>query len=111
MNKPCLLFLASLLAGFSCAGSAADGENIFLQQCAACHGRKGEGMQYVAPPLKGSAFVTSASLEDIKQVVQAGRSGADKKHPAFPAVMPPFPNLSDEEVNAVAEYVKGSLQQ
>ncbi|MBW3568294.1 MAG: cytochrome c [Proteobacteria bacterium] len=102
---------AALFAILAAPVSAAEGETIFAQQCAACHGRKGEGMQYVAPSLKGSEFVSSASVDDIKAVVRAGRSGDAKKHPAFPAVMPPFPNLSEEELTAIAEYVHVSLQQ
>lgn len=102
---------AALLAALATPVFSAEGETIFAQQCAACHGPRGKGMQYVAPPLKGSEFVTTASVDDIKAVIRAGRSAETKKHPAFPAVMPPFPNLSEEELTAVAEYVRGSLQQ
>lgn len=100
-----------LLGLFAFPAFAGDqGETIYAQQCAACHGKNGEGMQYVAPPLKDASFVKTASMEEIKEVIRAGRAAGDKQHPAFPAVMPPFPNLSGEDVTAVAEYVKGPLQ-
>lgn len=91
--------------------AVADGESVFKQQCASCHGVKGQGMQYVAPPLKGSDFVQSASVEDIIATIRAGRTGEAKQHPDFPAAMPPFPQLSDEDVAAVAAYVKDALQE
>lgn len=89
----------------------ADGESVYKQQCASCHGVKGQGMQYVAPALKGSKFVASASLDEIKATIKAGRSAEQKQHPDFPAVMPPFPQLSEDDIAAVAEYVQGKLQQ
>lgn len=99
--------IAALAAGVV----AADGESVFKQQCASCHGVKGQGMQYVAPPLKGSEFVKTAAVEDIIATIRQGRTGDAKQHPDYPAAMPPFPQLSEEDVAAVAEYVKGALQE
>lgn len=100
-----------LAAMFFSANAVADGESVFKQQCASCHGVKGQGMQYVAPALKGSKFIASASVDEIKTMIRAGRSAEQKLHPDFPAAMPPFPQLSDEDIAAVAEYVKGKLQE
>lgn len=111
MNISTRFFVVALLACCSSAIMAADAASIYSQQCAACHGKSGEGMQYVAPPLKGAEFVTSASMDEVKEVIRAGRSGATKKHPAYPSVMPPFPNLEEDEITALAEYLKGPLQE
>lgn len=92
-------------------GASADGESVFKQQCASCHGVRGQGTPYVAPPLKGSDFVTGAPAEDVIATIRNGRAGDAKLHPDYPAAMPPFPQLTDEEVAAVAEYVKGALQE
>ena len=89
---------------------AADGQTLYAQQCAACHGPAGEGLQFVAPGLKGSAFVKDSSIDDIVNVIRQGRSAEAKKYPAYPSVMPPFPQLKDEDAKAVAEYVKTALQ-
>lgn len=93
------------------AQAFADGEAVFKQQCASCHGVKGQGMQYVAPPLKGSEFVKASAIEDIVATIRDGRTGDAKRHADYPAAMPPFPQLSEEDVAAVAEYVKGALQE
>ena len=90
---------------------AADGEAVFKQQCAVCHGLEGQGTQYVAPALHGNEWVTAADPAAIVKTVREGRAGDAKRHAAdFPAVMPPFPQLSDDEVAAVAAYVQGALQ-
>lgn len=106
--------LVALFAAIAAVGAgpavAADGESVYSQQCAACHGKSGEGMPYVAPPLKGAEFMKTAGLDEVIQVIRAGRAADQKKHPTFPSVMPPFPNLSDEEIKAVAEYIKEPLQ-
>lgn len=104
------VFLAVALA-VPGASVAADGQTLFAQQCAACHGPAGEGLQFVAPGLKGSAFVKDGSVEDIVKVIREGRSAEAKKYPAYPSVMPPFPQLNDEQAKAIAEYVKNALQQ
>lgn len=106
-------FLVLILAGGASLSTSAmaDGEAVFKQQCASCHGVKGQGMQYVAPPLKGSEFVRTAAIEDVIATIRQGRVGETKKHADYPAAMPPFPQLSEEDVAAVAAYVKGALQE
>lgn len=108
---PRFLFLATMMLA-PVVAMAADGEAVFKQQCAMCHGPEGKGMQYVAPALKGNEWVTAADAAAIVKTVREGRAGDAKRHAAdFPAVMPPFPQLSDDEVAAVAAYVQGALQE
>ncbi len=105
-----MILVSAVLAAAN--AHAADGEAVFKQQCAMCHGTNGQGTPYVAPPLKGSEFAATASLEDIVATIREGRAGDAKKFAAeYPAAMPPFPQLSDEDVAAVAEYVKVALQE
>jgi mono/diheme cytochrome c family protein len=106
-----LLLIAVSGSVFLAGTAAADGEAIYAQQCAACHGAIGEGTPHVGPPLKGAEFVKSTTNDDMIKVIREGRAGADKKHDAFPSVMPPFPQLSEDEIKAVAEYVRKNLQE
>jgi alcohol dehydrogenase (cytochrome c) len=71
---------------------AAHGQQLFGQNCAACHGQRGDGA--TAPAL------TTAARKDLEAIV------AFVKNPA-----PPMPKLyptplSDADVRAVAEYVR-----
>jgi mono/diheme cytochrome c family protein len=77
--------------------NAPDGAQLFKDRCASCHGNKGEGLAAVKiPPVKG----TSMKAEKIVAFIAKGEGG--KTVHATPIV-----NLNDEEVKAVALYVKG----
>jgi mono/diheme cytochrome c family protein len=41
---------------------AADGAKIYTEQCASCHGAKGEGMKMMGPPIKGNKFVLDSRI-------------------------------------------------
>ncbi len=73
--------------------SAPDGEMLFLNNCAACHGTDGK------LGTSGAFDLTETKLgtEEIKQIIIKGRNG-----------MPPFEYLikEDSEINAVVEYTE-----
>lgn len=96
-----------MLSGTALA--ATKGEAVFNEVCAACHGEKGVGIPGLAPPLKGSKFVTSTDAAALTAFIQKGRAGAEKKFPNFPSPMPPY-NGGQDKSAAVVEYVKGDLQ-
>ena len=92
--------LALLVAG-SVAANAQDmdallddGEDIFGTFCAVCHGGEGGGSE--GPRLIGNQLINSISLI-MDQVMRGG------------AYMPAFgPRLSDQEIAAVATYIRNS---
>ncbi|MDO6424518.1 cytochrome-c oxidase, cbb3-type subunit III [Saccharophagus degradans] len=54
---------------------AAQGKPLFAQNCAACHGAKGKGVQAVgAPNLTDDTWLYGGSLEEIAQTINNGRS-------------------------------------
>jgi mono/diheme cytochrome c family protein len=82
------------------AAHAADGAAIFKAQCAKCHGDTGQsdttiGKAMKVPPLAGDANVQKMSEADV-----AARIKGNAKHP------PTIKSLSDDDINAVAAYVK-----
>lgn len=76
---------------------AADGAAIYKAKCAGCHGLSGEGK--VGPSLKA----TKLGQDDIVMLLSKGNE--KRKAPHKRAIS----GLSDEDVKAVAHYVK-SLQ-
>jgi cytochrome c6 len=85
---------AALVAGPS---SAADGEHMFLQSCAACHKPTGLGVPGAFPALAGDKFVVGDPKAPIGRVLN-GRGG-----------MPSFANdLSDADVATILTYVRGA---
>ncbi|WP_284423467.1 MULTISPECIES: cytochrome c [unclassified Bradyrhizobium] len=85
------------------------GEAIFVDTCAACHVRSGEGIARVFPKLAGATVVTQddpASLIHI--VITGGQAAATATHPTAPT-MPSFGyRLNDEQIAAVVTYVRNS---
>lgn len=74
---------------------AADGRQLFQNNCAACHMADGKGIPGAFPALAGDAFVTGDPAA-VAATVLNGRGG-----------MPSFRGgLTDEEVAAVLSYVR-----
>lgn len=58
------------------ASAAAKGEAVYAEQCAVCHGPKGEGNQEVgAPDLSDAVWLYGGSPKEILQQVSASRHG------------------------------------
>ncbi len=77
-------------------GLLAEGEQVYMQNCASCHQPDGSGMAPMFPALKGNA-----NLEDAKLVIERTLKGK--------GAMPPFAQLSDRQVAAVATFVRAKL--
>jgi cytochrome c oxidase cbb3-type subunit III len=76
------------------------GNGIYDVYCRACHGADLRGGDQGGPNLlRSQTVLNDKSGETILPVVRGGR-----QNPGMP-VMPPFPNLSDDDVKAVAEFI------
>jgi cytochrome c oxidase cbb3-type subunit 3 len=71
------------------------GQNVFMSNCIACHGKDGNGT--TAPNLTDDAYIHVTKIEDIFDVVQKGRNNG---------AMPAWSNrLNPKEIVTVASYV------
>jgi mono/diheme cytochrome c family protein len=109
------LLLVSAVALAARAQAAADaleaGKRVYEQNCVQCHGEKGDGQGLAAPHLlpRPRDFTSgkfklrttpSGKLptdDDLRRVVRLGMPYSS---------MPPWPSLSDAEVDAVVQYLK-----
>lgn len=83
------------------AVAAKKGEPLFKQNCAACHGETARGAQ--GPNLVRSPVVLHDEKEnEIGPVIKNGRPQAG---------MPPFPQLSADDVHNISEYIKLQVEQ
>lgn len=74
------------------------GERLFVDNCAACHGRTGAGNPLLgAPDLTDGEWLHGGSGPDITMSIRDGRTG----------VMPPWNALGDATVKDLAQYVLG----
>lgn len=85
------------------------GRAIYDNQCAQCHGAKGEGAEGAYLPLAGNRSVTMANTANLVQVVLFGGFAPATAGNPRPYGMPPFvQSLSDREIAAVLSYVRGA---
>ncbi|TAL85876.1 MAG: cytochrome c [Rhodanobacter sp.] len=83
------------------------GREIYRQRCASCHGKRGQGIAGVYPPLDGNASVTEPTgINAIRSVLLGGFAPVTQANPR-PYSMPPFAQqLDDAEVAAVVSYLR-----
>ena len=91
----CLAALASLSA--AAARAAPSGQQLFLDNCSACHRPHGEGVKGAFPTLVGDPVATGDAHAAALKVLN-GRGGM----PSFKA------SLSDETIAAILTYVRSS---
>lgn len=79
--------------------ASAEGEQLFTENCASCHGEKGEGMAEMGgPSLNDQIWLYQGTLEALKAQIAAPRHG----------VMPAWSGrLGDAAVKELAVYVHG----
>lgn len=91
------------------ADAVRSGAGIYKDRCDECHGSSGRGGMFNGPPLEGSAVVQDADPATLINIVLYGP--AQPKGVSFGAweTMKPYRDvLSDSEVAAVANYIRGS---
>ena len=89
-------------------GTIADGQRLYLETCAGCHGQAGEGVAGLGNALVGTAFLQEHSASDVLAMVRAGRA-ADATDNASGLVMPPSggrPDLTDADLLAIIDFLQ-----
>jgi len=85
------------------------GKAIFTDSCAACHAVSGEGIPRMFPPLKGNLVVQQRDPTTVVRVILDGARTATTAAQPTPSSMPAFNwKLADDEVAAVASYIRNS---
>ena len=85
-----------------------DGREVYLAECSACHQGTGRGVSGSFPPLAGNENVGDTAY--VETVIVEGKTGAiEVLGVTYDGVMPAFPDLTAEEINAVIEYIQGGV--
>jgi len=104
MRSLALVVAGLLLIGLGgSAAWAADGKAVYDKSCASCHGPAGKGDGPAGKAFKNMPTALGAALKgseaDVAKFIKEGKPDLKPPHPK--------PKLTDEEVQAVAKYVKG----
>lgn len=85
------------------------GAKLYKEQCADCHGERGEGGGSAYPALAGHRTATMASSANLVKVILSGGFPPTTKGNPRPYGMPPFgQDLTNAEIAAVASFVRDS---
>lgn len=90
-------------------GEAISGAELFVQQCATCHGAQGQGMSGAFPPLAGSEWVAGDEETPIRVVLHGLQGSVQVGGTTYNGVMPAFGSrLSDAEIAAILTHIRSS---
>jgi mono/diheme cytochrome c family protein len=104
-NAPIAYSGRGVAAGFD---YAATGLQLYTTNCSACHGATGTGVPGAFPPLAGDAVVTAKDPKGHIEVVLHGLHGKTIAGNAYASQMPPFAQLSDNDVAAIIDHERTS---
>lgn len=82
----------------------AHGKQVFLSNCAACHQASGQGLPGTFPPLKRDAVVDNPDATEHIRTVLFGLQGKTIGNVKYASQMPPWTQLSDQDITAVIDY-------
>lgn len=85
-----------------------EGEKVFTQTCIVCHQKTGVGLAPLFPPLAGSDFLMADKKRSISIVIKGLTGPIEVNGKKFNQVMPPLPQLTDEQVANVVTYVRNT---
>jgi mono/diheme cytochrome c family protein len=91
------------------AGRMARGQKIYADQCAQCHGERGEGKPGAYPALAGNRAVTLQSPANLVRIVVSGGYPPSTSGNPRPYGMPPFSQtFNDEDIASVLTYIRNA---
>ncbi|HEX5092008.1 MAG TPA: c-type cytochrome [Burkholderiales bacterium] len=90
------------------AKTAVDGGAQYQQQCSACHQPDGRGVPGNFPPLAENPDLFLARLFPVYVALNGLEGEIAVKGAKYQGVMPPFGHLSDEQIAAIVNFVRGA---
>lgn len=82
------------------------GRDAYMKHCIECHQANGRGVPDTFPPLEGSEWVTG-NPRTLLRIMLGGLAGPiEVKGVKFESVMPGHSHMPDEEIAAIASYVR-----
>lgn len=85
-----------------------DGKSLFNEQCSSCHQPSGTGLPGTFPPLAGNHDLMLDRLFPAYVVLNGLQGKISVEGTDYNAQMPSFAHLSDAQIAAVIEYVRGA---
>ncbi|HTQ27655.1 MAG TPA: cytochrome c [Puia sp.] len=85
------------------------GKKVYSDRCLTCHQADGGGVQSMNPPLIKTKWVLGDKSKLIEVVIKGMQGAVDIEGDTYHNVMPPHPDLTDQQVADVLTYVRNSF--
>ena len=87
---------------------AVSGAQLFTSKCAGCHQASGQGVAGVFPSLVGVPWVVGSERRLVQILLHGIQGAIEVNGTVYNGVMPAWSSLPDEEIAALATYVRGT---
>ena len=81
-------------------------QRLYARHCLSCHQADGGGVPNMQPPIVGGTWVKGDPKALALFVMTGGFDSAQRKEGASHNVMPPFRQLSDEDLAGILSYIR-----
>jgi len=86
----------------------ANGKDLYETHCGNCHGKKGEGLRNLYPPLAGSDYLAEHQADLPCMIVYGMKGPIEVNGKGFDAIMPGVETLSPKEVWKIMDYINSA---
>ena len=100
---------AAPAATATAADSRPPGEQLYRRHCLSCHQADGWGVPNMQPAIVGGTWVKGDAKALALFVMTGGFGSAERKDSAVSNVMPPFRQLSDEDLAGILTYIRAKF--
>jgi mono/diheme cytochrome c family protein len=101
-----VLTLAGGIAFGQSPPDAAPGQKLYARHCLSCHQADGYGVPNMQPAIKGGTWVKGDPKALALFVLTGGFDSAGRKEGASHNVMPPFRQLTDDDLAGILSYIR-----
>ncbi len=98
-----------MAAAAPAAPAKVDGAAVFKDQCVACHQENAQGVPEQFPPLAKNADLFLSQDYPVRAVLFGLEGKIEVNGKTFDSAMPPLDVLSDQQIAAVVNYIRGNF--
>jgi mono/diheme cytochrome c family protein len=100
---------ALALAAASFADESPPGQKLYARHCLSCHQADGYGVPKMQPAIAGGTWVKGDAQALALFVMSGGFDSASRKESENGNVMPPFRQLSDDDLAGILSYIRAKF--
>jgi mono/diheme cytochrome c family protein len=100
---------ALALAAAAFADEPPPGQKLYARHCLSCHQADGYGVPNMQPAITGGTWVKGDAQALALFVMSGGFDSASRKESENGNVMPPFRQLSDDDLAAILSYIRAKF--